>query len=1065
MSAIRRIFQSLGLQDSMTQSYINRMVTKPSVAQIQNINQFIVEAKSILLKADVCYLLGAHDTDIVSSLKNIVSNNFNGSIGGTGLVYDTFCGIKNPSGTGWVNTNFTPSINATNYKLNDAGMSVCKYDSTNTTAYVVSAAGTTAHLRLLNTDYVINDATNRTIASVPFYNGLFSIRRTNATQKTALNQNIVNQVDTQNSVALPDAPVILFRLNAATTGFQYLNGINFLYIGAALTDAEHVILNNAVNDFLIRSLFIKYGENNWGVKMARSYFLDLHNFEKYEAWEVKEFIERHQDIYNSYPQPELSVNSGVAGMTDWIDSNADGLADGWYGGGFAGLWSIVTGNGFVGNAQRVIENNVNDLAYLGFISLTLNAGVSYKISGKYRCNTITKINHTTSGLMLSLPINTGNALPFDITFTPTSNGALYILSTAVSGAWFEIDEVSIKPIRDNYTPEVSLNSGAPGLTDWVDANADGLADNWSVTFNATYPSLASIVTGNGFTGNAQRSIENNANHIAHIACNSVVLVVGKTYVITGKYRASGNLKLNPAQGAIITWPSNTGNAIPFSATFTCTLASCPTFYSTVGASGEWLELDEVSLKEVSESDTINFNKALNGGFGLATDFVDSNADGLADGWEAGQGVLQMNTIVTGNGFTKRAQRAIRVNTTGNIYVNQSTIPLVVGRNYTVYLKYRSNKTLKFFGFDTVNSTTSDIGVINTGNAIEYSLTFTAVKTGFGIGYVGNSAQAGDWFEVSEILIIDNSNTQFYHNVFGPNGLNVTKADYLMLFKAGGNLAANTWAKTGALLRWNQDGGLTNSNTMPACTRGTNKGIVTVSSADGFSNLTSITMIQTISSVNSFYGNMPMLEKLKTVGKLLINGYYNRYKQKLIGSDFKRWCNGIYSPNISYPGGIKLTIADIVGGSYSSIAVDTALINSYGSFTGDATLITNEVYSQLYLGYNLGLYGTLRNVSTPDTLINVSFINTSITEAFYTWNRNIASCIFSGSPLPAAEVERFLKMIDDTYTPAYLPIKNLTLNLGTAPIGIATAQAQTYRNSIVAKFAAAAFTATITLRSS
>ena len=49
----------------------------------------------------------------------------------------------------------------------------------------------------------------------------------------------------------------------------------------------------------------------------------------------------------------LVINSGASGTTDWVDTNTDGIADDWVQATGAGAPTIVTGNGFLGNAQRV----------------------------------------------------------------------------------------------------------------------------------------------------------------------------------------------------------------------------------------------------------------------------------------------------------------------------------------------------------------------------------------------------------------------------------------------------------------------------------------------------------------------------------------------------------------------------------------------------------------------------------------------------------------------------------------------------------------------------------------
>jgi len=143
------------------------------------------------------------------------------------------------------------------------------------------------------------------------------------------------------------------------------------------------------------------------------------------------------------------------------------------------------------------------------------------------------------------------------------------------------------------------NGGTPETTDWVDSNGDGVANTW-VTFSI-YPTIPSIVTGNGFTGNAQRVAENNAGDYA-ILYQTSSFVSGSTYKISFKYRSNRSVYFNRASGVnYLNWPANTSNATTASGYFS---ADTPSWYiGAYGVSGSWIELDEVKivLNDVSES--------------------------------------------------------------------------------------------------------------------------------------------------------------------------------------------------------------------------------------------------------------------------------------------------------------------------------------------------------------------------------------------------------------------------------------------------------------------------------
>ena len=282
--------------DPLTDAYINRMTTAPTPAHKSAINSFILTTKTIIVdKADVMYLGNINDSN--DSFINIVKNSHHGTIQGTGLVWDPYWGYRNPDGSGYVDTNYNPNTQGFNYSLNNAGIGIYITDNTGGSQHALySYEDTTKRAGFLLNYHAVNDGANGGV-SIPFLAGLQVARRTGSTARAYINQNIVTSTNSQASTSVPNANFYLFRHIAAGSANNYLGGLNFVYIGAPLTDSEYTLLNNAYNDYLIECLFIKYGQNNWGVQMAQSYFLNLHNFEKYEAYEVYDFIKRMQPDY------------------------------------------------------------------------------------------------------------------------------------------------------------------------------------------------------------------------------------------------------------------------------------------------------------------------------------------------------------------------------------------------------------------------------------------------------------------------------------------------------------------------------------------------------------------------------------------------------------------------------------------------------------------------------------------------------------------------------------------------------------------------------------------------
>lgn len=164
---------------------------------------------------------------------------------------------------------------------------------------------------------------------------------------------------------------------------------------------------------------------------------------------------------------------------------------------------------------------------------------------------------------------------------------------------------------------VIRNGGASNTTDWINPDVDNLAEFWQHDFAAgtrTY----SIVTGNGFTGDAQR-----CEFVYTAASGSAVLLqwatdfitsVGtgpKYYVLSFKYRHYKPNNDQPLRVSIqytdfsfeevATFTENTGNAITATTSFTIASGKQIRIISfVIGCSpnvASWLEIDEVDFQE------------------------------------------------------------------------------------------------------------------------------------------------------------------------------------------------------------------------------------------------------------------------------------------------------------------------------------------------------------------------------------------------------------------------------------------------------------------------------------
>ena len=233
-----------------------------------------------------------------------------------------------------------------------------------------------------------------------------------------------------------------------------------------------------------------------------------------------------------------------------------------------------------------------------------------------------------SGQYLGFYTN-GNVSLYDIDIT---NITLYELpSNSLQPRYFSqgfVDEYHTAGTGDNKL----TNCGAPGTTDWVDSASDGLADDWSQT--GVYTISPSIVTGNGFTGNAQRADEDNASNHAIIEHAGIKnLTAGKTYKLSLKYRSNTIFKLNYATGLnALSFSANTGDAIYAEDTFIHDGTHVNMYMGVLGISGGWFEIDEVVFSEAygespmyKNGGTLHFNGSSEG---LQT--VDSGIEFVSD---------------------------------------------------------------------------------------------------------------------------------------------------------------------------------------------------------------------------------------------------------------------------------------------------------------------------------------------------------------------------------------------------------------------------------------------------
>ena len=147
---------------------------------------------------------------------------------------------------------------------------------------------------------------------------------------------------------------------------------------------------------------------------------------------------------------------------------------------------------------------------------------------------------------------------------------------------------------------IATNFGGEDQTDLVDTDENGTADGFTITGGT-----GSIVTGNGFTGRAQRISTFTGNIVTPVLIDARILSYDyKIYRIRLKYRSDGVVRVNNSTSfhrSYYALPSNTGNAA--SIDFYVINQYC--FYTTtsnltfVRETGTYFEVGEVDVREVN----------------------------------------------------------------------------------------------------------------------------------------------------------------------------------------------------------------------------------------------------------------------------------------------------------------------------------------------------------------------------------------------------------------------------------------------------------------------------------
>ena len=201
------------------------------------------------------------------------------------------------------------------------------------------------------------------------------------------------------------------------------------------------------------------------------------------------------------------------------------------------------------------------------------------------------------------------------TYVAMENGASevrignYADTTYAQGS---ISSIKVHNLELSATEVKELYSGASVPFKYKGANQTELITNGDIeTNNGTVVTgwgsleagaVASIVTGNGFTGDAQRIVSPSGGFTS-ITTNNITLEIGKKYKLSFKYRSDSSAfrvrNRNTPYTIIVEPSSNTGNAIVSETVFTAVQSAGDIqFMFHPGSAGDYFEIDDITLTQI-----------------------------------------------------------------------------------------------------------------------------------------------------------------------------------------------------------------------------------------------------------------------------------------------------------------------------------------------------------------------------------------------------------------------------------------------------------------------------------
>jgi hypothetical protein len=242
--------------------------------------------------------------------------------------------------------------------------------------------------------------------------------------------------------------------------------------------------NSWVSKPVITEDFSNYGSGeiprNWIKTKTTQYTTNVPNF-----------------IVTEYkPNETLNTTTNLLTNTfDWVDTNDDGIGDGWVKFYTTEDVSIVTGNGFSGRAQKMTATTGGTAQAIKYNTPVFSVyNTRYKLSLKYRSSAAWSVYHSSASNLSAFVANSGDAIYaetyLELRAFPTSPGDLAFYMPTIND-WFEISEVVLTPVPVPVTKYLRANSYAGFYT------TGGIKSNiaygtWEFDYNSYGGSLSFI---------------------------------------------------------------------------------------------------------------------------------------------------------------------------------------------------------------------------------------------------------------------------------------------------------------------------------------------------------------------------------------------------------------------------------------------------------------------------------------------------------------------------------------------------------------------------------------------